>query len=409
MDRPSNKKLIIGIVIVAVVASSGIIAGIIIFQPRATLDSTIISLMVGSNVPSLSVGIVINDTLVWSQGYGVQPDGIDTVYMIGSVSKIFAATAVMQLNESGSLALDADIDTYLPFSVRHPSYPGTPITLRMLLSHTSGISGFDIPLWDMDAEFIAWCNANLGGSLTPFDPRPTLGEFLNGTLNPAGPYYEPGVWANYQPGAQWQYTNVGFLLVSYLVEQIASQPYAEYVQENVIDPLNMMSTGFNYTDFTGRNALPYEQNDSQLIEGILYNWYNLGGGGLRSTVPDLAKLLLAHMNQGSYDGTQILLPQTVMDMQTSQIALSGTELGGFTYVGYGLGWPLYTEQTIGHGGAVPGYLAQIAFKTVSNGKYGIVYMLNKGSSFVHDANLLDVFLPALIDVLFDEAARLFTQ
>ena len=148
-------------------------------------------------------------------------------------------------------------------------------------------------------------------------------------------------------------------------------------------------------------------DNNQLIQGPLSNWNNVGGGGLRSTVPDLAKFLITHMNQGNFSNTQILLPATVDLMQTSQQVLTGTGLGGFKFVGQGLGWPLYDEQIIAHGGAVPGYLAQIAFKTVSNGKYGIVFMFNKGSSLVHDTYLLNTFFPAIIDLLFDEAARLF--
>ncbi|UCC19912.1 MAG: beta-lactamase family protein [Promethearchaeota archaeon] len=408
MERKFNKKLIIGIISVAVVATTGIIASVIIFQPQDNIDSRIRSLMSQGNIPSLAAGIVVNDTLVWSKGYGDQPDGVDSVYMIGSITKIFTATAIMQLYDNNTLDLDTDIDTYIPFSVRNPNYPSIPITIRDLLTHSSGISKIDKPLWDHDADFINWTNNNLGTNYTAWDPRPTLGDFLNGSLNPYGQYYELDTWESFAPGTGWQYSNLAFLLLAYIVEEITNQSYAEYLQENVLSPLGMTNTGFNYTDFIGRNAIPYEQNDTQLIEGPIYNFYNIGGGGLRSTVHDLTKFLIAHMNQGSYNNTQILLPQTVVDMQTAEFSLSGSDLGGFTFIGQGLGWPLYSGNIIGHGGAVPGYLAQISFKTVSNGKYGIVFMLNKGSSFVQDNYLLNTFFPSLIEILFDEAARLFS-
>jgi CubicO group peptidase (beta-lactamase class C family) len=406
----NKKTLIVILIAAAAVTATSIGIGSVVFftQPDNTLDSRIQKLMSDGNIPSLSAGIIVNDTLVWSKGYGDQPDGLDTVYMIGSVTKMFTATAIMQLYENNSLDLDTDINNYIPFSVRNPNYPSAPITPRMLLTHTSGISKIDIPHWDHDSEFIEWANNNIGWNVTALDPHPAIGEFLNGTLNPAGPYYDSGVWEDFQPGNDWQYSNLGFLLIVYIVEQIANKPYVEYLKESVIDPLNMDSTGFNYTDFTGRNALPHEQADSQLIQGPLYDFYNVGGGALRSTVPDLAKFLIAHMNQGNYNNTQILLPQTVIEMQTSQIPMFGTDLGGFSFVGYGLGWPLYSGDIIGHGGATPGYLAQISFKTVSNGKYGIVFMFNKGSSLVHDEYLLNTFFPSMVGTLFDEAARLFT-
>jgi hypothetical protein len=72
-----------------------------------------------------------------------------------------------------------------------------------------------------------------------------------------------------------------------------------------------------------------------------------------------------------------------------------------------LGWGIYTDNIIGHGGAIPGYLTNIAFKTVSNGKYGIIVMLNKGSSLAYDEHLIYTIFPAIIETLFDEAARMF--
>ena len=223
MERKFNKKLIIGIIIVAAAATTGIISTVIIFQPQPqeTIDSRINSLMSQGNIPSLAAGIVINDTLVWSKGYGDQPD-LDTVYMTGSVTKIFTATSIMQLYDDGILDLDANISEYLPFNVQHPSYPNTNITTRLLLTHRSGISNdvYNSTQWDFDTEMLNWSNNVLGTDVTLWDTRPTLGEFLNGSLNPNGPFYVPENW-NWQPGGtQRHYSNTGFLLLAYLVEQL---------------------------------------------------------------------------------------------------------------------------------------------------------------------------------------------
>jgi len=410
VERSINKKLILGIVIVAVIATAGIISVVFILFPKG-VDSKIKRLMTQGDIPSFAAGIVINDTLVWSKGYGDQPD-LDTVYMIGSVTKMFTATAIMQLYDNNTLDLDTDINNYIPFSVRHPSFPGTPITTRLLLTHRSGISNdvSDNILWDFDAEMLNWTNNNLGTTYPLWLTRPTLGEFLNGSLNPTGPYYAPGNWDSQQPGGiQRRYSNTGFLLLGYIVEQLTNQSYVEYLQENVLNPLDMTSSGFNYTDYIGRNAIPYELRDNQNFAYPIYNQYNYGAGAVRSTVPDLAKFLVAHMNQGSYDSTQILLPQTVDLMQTANFSMSGVNpFGGLTYVGQGLGWSLYTNNITAHSGAIPGYLAQIAFKTVSNGKYGIVFMVNRGASLVEDDYLVKEFFPTMINTLFEEAARLFS-
>ena len=404
-----NTKIATLFIIVVVVIGAS--AAIILLSNQAeppleeAIDTHSRSLMEEGDIPSVAAAMIINDTMIWSHWYGDQSD-VDTVYMIGSVTKMFTATAIMQLVENDTLDLDTDINTYLPFSVRHPSYPNTPITLRMLLSHRSGISRTiaNQTLWDFDAELITWANNNLDADITLWDSRPTLAIFLNESLVPDGQYYSADSWGP-QPGSDWEYSSTGYLLLTYIVEQVSDQPFVDYLQAHVLDPLEMTSTGYDYTAFTGRNAIPYERRDGVNFAYPIYNHYNLGGGALRSTVNDLSQFLIAHMNQGRYRNTQILQPTSVNAMQTSQFSMFGHELGGFTFRGYGLGWPLFEDHIIGHGGATPGYLAQIAFQTVGNSKYGIVILLNRGSSLVHDEYLLDTFFPAIVTLLFDEAKQ----
>jgi CubicO group peptidase (beta-lactamase class C family) len=276
----------------------------------------------------------------------------------------------------------------------------------MLLTHRSGISRntANKTLWDFDVETLTWANDNLDAGLTLWESRPSLVVFLNESLTPSGQYYSPDNWAT-QPGSEWQYSSTGFLLLAYIVEQVTDQSFAEYLHAHILDPLDMTSTGYNYTEFTGRNAIPYERRDDVNFAHPIYNHYDMGGGALRSTVTDLGNFLIAHMNQGWYRNTPILQPDTVDLMQTSQFPMSGHELGGFTFIGYGLGWSLYEDHIIGHGGANVGYLAEIAFQTVGNTKCGIVFLLNRGSSLVHDDYLVNTFFPAMVTLLFDEAIQ----
>jgi len=400
-----NKKIVALLIIATLVVA--IVAGILFFWGQEdTVDSRIQNLMNEGDIPSLTAGIIANDTIVWSKAFGEQAD-LETVYMIGSVTKMFTATAIMQLYDANLIDLDADVNDYIPFSVRHPNYPNTPITIRMLLSHKSGLadSVSNKTLWDFDSEMLKWSNDNLGSNYAIWDSRPTLEEFLDGSVNPSGAYYSSENWGS-QPGSKWEYSSTGFLLLAYIVEQITNQPFPEYLQQNVLTPLDMQSTGYDYADFTGRNAIPYELRDSTNFAYPLYNQYDLGGGGLRSTVGDLGNFLIAHMNQGSYKNAQILQPETVDLMQTSQYSMSGNDFGGFTFVGHGLGWPLYTDNTVAHSGAIVGYLANMAFKTTSNGEIGIVFMLNRGASLVEDDYLVNTFFPKMIEVLFDEATQL---
>ena len=182
------------IILIVVIFFAGIVSSALVLlnqdELTESIDTKIQSLMEKGDIPSLAVGIIINDTMVWSQGYGEQSD-INTVYIIGSVTKMFTATAIMQLVENNKLDLDADINTYIPFSVRNPNQPNTPITARMLLTHRSGISedGYSEYQWGFDTETLTWANNNLGTNFTIWETSPTLRKYLDETLNPSGKYY----------------------------------------------------------------------------------------------------------------------------------------------------------------------------------------------------------------------------
>ena len=114
-------------------------------KAQSSLDITIADEMNTENLPSVSAVIVKNGEIVWMKSYGYANVATSelatpqTPYMLASVSKTFTATAVMQCVENGLIDLDADIDTYLPFSTRNPGHLATPITTRMLLTHTSSV------------------------------------------------------------------------------------------------------------------------------------------------------------------------------------------------------------------------------------------------------------------------------
>ena len=158
--------------------------------------------MEAGDIPSLSVGIVVNDELVWAKNYD-GPAGLDTVYIVGSIQKPFTASAVLQLVERGTLDLDEDVSAYLPFPVRHPRHPDTPITIRMLLAHQSGL-GLDtdfegLHIFQGDYSVYEFGEELLGIELPRLDPYPSSETLYEGLLTPGGIYYEPDVW-EFEPG-----------------------------------------------------------------------------------------------------------------------------------------------------------------------------------------------------------------
>jgi CubicO group peptidase (beta-lactamase class C family) len=403
-----NKKLIIGFFITFSSIAAGISTIFIINSliEHNTFESKIQNLMLEFSVPSLAAGIVDNETLVWSGGFGEQPN-LDTVYMIGSITKTFTATAIFQLNESGLISLEADINTYLPFPVRNPNYSTIPITPYMLLTHTSGLPTNLI--WSLEYyledHMIDWINTNLdlGGEILSLEPRPSLGEFLNESLNPNGTYYESYNW-KYQPGTHYEYSNAGYQLLSFLIEAITNQTYMEYLTENIFEPLNMTDTGFEYENFLGRNAIPYEWHNNTNIKYPYYNLNVTGAGNLRSTIGDMAKYLILFINRGQYNGIEILESQSVEYMQTVQIPFSGTSIEGFNYEGYGFGWNIYNNHLIGHAGATPGFFANMLFKRSENDNYGMILLFNRGSALVDDENLVKNFIPRINNLIFNQVA-----
>ena len=409
IDLMRTKKtiMIVGLIIIIGSITAGITTYLIInsVPKEESFESKIKNLMAQFEIPSLAAGIVDNESIVWSGGFGEQPE-IDTVYMIGSITKTFTATAILQLVEKGLLNLNHDINDYLPFEVRNPFYPNITITPLMLLSHRSGIN--PNLYWSLeyylDDNMINWINDNLGWDekILKLEPRPNLGNFLNGSLNPNGTYYNPINW-DYEPGTQYQYSNAGFQLLSYLIEEITNQTYMEYLKENIFNPLNMTSTSFEFDMFTGRNAIPYEWVNNSNFEYPIYNINVTGAGNLRSTIGDMANYLITFINRGNFNGVQILGSEYVKLMQSIQVPLSGKSPEGFYNKGYGLGWQVFKDIIRGHDGATPGFSSNMLFKRSSKGGIGMILLFNRGSALIYDANLLNKFIPKINQLIFNEA------
>ncbi|MDH5375535.1 MAG: beta-lactamase family protein [Candidatus Bathyarchaeota archaeon] len=387
-------------------------------QNLPTLDDKIQYLMREGNIPSLVAGIVVNDSLVWSRGYGGASQ--DTVYLIASITKPFVATAVLQLYERNLIDLDDDVNKHLPFTMRHPRYPDTAITIRMLLSHRSGLAHYTNQYsgYVEADEILDWLSANRGLSIVKHVPYPSFAEFLDGYLTPNGPYYSPSAWTVSEPGTAYFYSSPGYDILGYVVESVTNQPFVDYLQENILNPLNMTGTGFSVSDSPNNQAIPRERVFGVLaktnIELPLYDRNRIGGGGVRSTVPDLAQFLVAHMNHGQINGFQLLKPETVELMHKSTVSFPPQSLT----VGYGLGWMHLSNVTYehhyfhgaqGHGGETWGFRCHMWFVEQEEGAYGVILMTNINTNFKLDSIYTQAMSLKLQDVLLQEASVMFLQ
>ena len=250
-----------------------------------------------------SIALVLDDQLVWSEGFGFadleagkRATG-STIYRIGSVSKPVVGTALMQLYEQGKVDLDADIRTYIP---DWPAKQWT-ITVRHLLIHSSGIRHY------RGAEFLSAVRYD--------DLTAAMEMFKDDDLL-------------FEPGSQYSYSTYGFNLVANVVEGASGMPIEEYMREHVYGPAWMSSTGLeDWEAIQFRRARWYERDD----EGNRFNspYVDLSnkyaGGGITSTVEDLARLHIA------YARGRLLKPETIELMYTPQELADGTSR-------YGLSW-----------------------------------------------------------------------
>lgn len=313
------------------------------------LDEKIAEAVSSGNAPSIQVAVVHRNRLIWSRAFG-ENAGVDRIYMNGSVQKVFDAAAVLQLVEKGLIGLDADVGTYVPFEAQHPGFPNTPVTVRMMLAHRSGLDAlphqFD---WDTECVFSPRfrpdCRSDLSGM--------SLEEYLMASLVPDGSNYDAGAWV-FEPGRTYHYSVSTYPFLRYLIEQVTGQRFSDYMQQNIFAPLGMENSGFNAKEFAGRNAIPYTRIDGENIE--LQVW-NGNGYMMRTTAEDMARLMIVLMNNGCHEDFQLLQPRTIelMSQRTTRFKGLLRKSEDLHQTGHGLGLFLFRGGWLGYGGSTPGF------------------------------------------------------
>jgi len=228
-----------------------------------------------------SIAIMDGGKIVYAEGFGMAdreksiPVDPDTLFNIGSVSKVFAATAIMLLVDWGKIKLDDPVIKHLPeFSMADPRYKD--ITVRMILSHTSGIPG-----------------TSIANSLDVYIHNPEIFQHTLASLSHSH--------LKYVPGSLPIYCNDGFTLVEMIVEYVSGQKYISFLAQNIFQPLSLNSSGLSVGQRPGETAAVYYAPDTGEKEPLQVLSV-LGAGGLGSTASDLCRF--ADTFSGS--GTQIL-------------------------------------------------------------------------------------------------------
>ncbi len=333
------------------------------------IEHNVRTLVAQGNLPSLQAAVVSDGRIVWSKAFG-QDTSVHTVYMNGSIQKVFDATAILQLHEQGVLDINNDVNTYLPFSVRHPGYPEIPITIKMLLAHRSGLDAFkDQFYWDTEGIF----ERDSTQRKRHLDTL-TLERFLRASLDSGGTNYSAEAW-RFEPGTQYHYSISSYFLLKYIIERITGKTYQQYLKENIFDPLSMNHSVLTTKDGSVTYAHPFTRMDGQ---NLLLPLWEGNGSLMRSTAEDMAQFLLVHMNDGAYGSVRILNPESIALMHARHSHKRGLFhlTSNCPFPGYGLGIIDYGGDWYGHGGSTVGFQALWSFNKSNRSGYVIFTNVN---------------------------------
>jgi CubicO group peptidase (beta-lactamase class C family) len=325
------------------------------------LEAQLLASMVASRLPGMVLLLLADGEVVHRRALGFRdlatraPTSADTLFGIGSITKVFTALATMQLVEAGRIDLDDPVGAHLDLDLR---VRDEPVTIRHLLSHSSGVPALGYSESKMSERWF-------------MDGYPVAGladlfTFLHGAAD----------WAVARPGERWLYLNEGYLLLGALLEKLHGLPYPELIRERLLTPLGMTRSHFE-RDAVERDldrATPYMMGrDGELFIGANLHSAMPAAGGLVCSAEDLARLASALLNSGrSAEGAAIVSPDTLARMQTPQVDLPLQPVALFEDAPppgsdrFGLGLQLqqgfFGHTVVGHGGGVmggTGYLALI--------------------------------------------------
>lgn len=350
-------------------------------EMQAFFDATMESQMADYHVAGATISVVKDGEVLFTRGYGyadvvqgVPVDHENTVFILGSLSKLFTWTAVMQLAEQGKLDLDADVNSYLDFTIPD-TYP-QPITLNHLMAHNVGFE----------------------------DRRFEQMEPASAQVDPLGKWLPAHLPTRVRPPGQFSaYANYGAALAGYIVERVSGMSYDDYVETNILFPLGMTHT-------TSRQPMPTALN-ARMSQG--YRFVDGGyqpqpdlnvianvapAASFRSTASDMARFMIAHLSDGRSGDAGILQPVTARLMH-NQSFTHDTHVNGMAHGFWEM--DMNSQHIIGHAGSHFIFNSLVMLFPAHN--LGVFVATNSegGMSFV-GGNNYTVFQRAFVDHFFPQ-------
>lgn len=307
--------------------------------------------MLHRHLPGVVVGVVADQDLVWTAAFGLADRDRRTAmtpatrFRMASHSKLFTATAVMQLREQGKLRLDDPVSKYLPwFQVKPAEAEDPPITIEELLTHSSGLP------------------REAGSHWTTFD-FPT-GDELRGLMGERQ--------APFSPDVRWKYSNLAYAIAGQVIEAVSGQTWADYVEQHIYRPLEMSASSVdrNVPELaTGYGRLM--PDGSRAVNPFIDARSLAAATGITSTVEDMAKFVSAQFRKGRMGGRQILSTGSLREMHRVRVLESNWTQGN------AIGFAVRRERDkvfVSHGGSYPGYQTNTLLNL--EGKVGVIVLTN---------------------------------
>ncbi|MBN1982876.1 MAG: beta-lactamase family protein [Chitinivibrionales bacterium] len=328
-------------------------------QYRRYLDSLIAASLKETGTIGLSISVVSANDVLFLKGYGMAdlkestPVTPQTLFHVGSISKLFTGIAIMQLVQKRRVDLDAPLTTYIPEFSYKSHYPDAKqITVRHLMTHQSGLVG------DILKEWVAL-------SL----PRPDFHHLPNSFSKE---------YLAYPPEYISSYSNSGVALLGLVIERVSGMAFRRYIKKNILNPC-----GMTFSNFSRRPYMePYFSKSYNADSSENPYWYirDIAAGDLISNAPEMARFISMILHQGSIFNNRILRKSSLAAMFTQQNSHVSLDFPNDHGTRWGLSWILnnealdYAGQYVGHDGALPHYYASM--NILPQHGLGVIVMVN---------------------------------
>ncbi len=333
-------------------------------DPRlAGLDTFVTKVLKSWNAPGVSIAVVEKNKVIYTGGFGYRdyekklPVTENTLFAIGSCTKAFTAALLGMLEKEGRLNIDKPVRNYLPELRFKNEYTNAHVTLRDMMSHRTGLPRHDYSWYGTTAS------------------RSELLERIQ--------YLEP----NAELRERYQYNNFMYMAQGVVIEKITGKSWEQNVKERILDPLNMNQTNFSVIDMekSPDKSFAYNLIRDTVINRIPYRNIDAiaPAGAINSSAKDMANWLIAWINNGKFNGKEIIpaafRSQAIVPQMATTDGAPGAENADVHGSGYGLGWGVSSYRghyRVSHTGGIDGFITNTLF--FPSDSIGIYVVSNQG-------------------------------